>query len=182
MGFHGCDKATFERVLSGSPFLKSQNDYDWLGEGAYFWESNPQRGLEFAREKFKREGRKGAVYVVGAVIDLGWCLDLTTSAGIEQTRKAFIFLRRAFDTTRTQIPQNTKILRRLDCAVINSLHQLRKDQGRNSIQTVRGVFVEGDPAYEGAGFDSKTHIQIAVRDLKCIKGVFRVPAHVMSDA
>lgn len=75
MGFHGCDKATFERVLSGSPFLKSQNDYDWLGEGAYFWESNPQRGLEFAREKFIREGRKGDVYVVGAVIDLGWCLD-----------------------------------------------------------------------------------------------------------
>lgn len=82
LGFHGCDEATAERVLSGKPFLKSRNDYDWLGEGVYFWESNPQRGLEFAREKFKREKRAERAHVVGAVIDLGLCLDLTTSAGI----------------------------------------------------------------------------------------------------
>ena len=40
-------------------------------------------------------------------------------------------------------------------------------------QTVRGVFVEGDPAYAGAGMRTKTHIQIAVRDPACILGYFK---------
>ena len=39
-------------------------------------------------------------------------------------------------------------------------------------QTVRGVFVEGEPAYEGAGIYTKTHIQIAVGDSSCILGYF----------
>ncbi len=34
--------------------------------------------------------------------------------------------------------------------------------------------MEGDPAYSGGGFAEKTHIQIAVCDASCIKGVFRV--------
>ena len=40
--------------------------------------------------------------------------------------------------------------------------------------SVKGVFVEGDPIYETAGFYEKTHIQICVRNADCIKGVFRV--------
>lgn len=42
-----------------------------------------------------------------------------------------------------------------------------------SFQTVRGVFTEGDPAFPGAGIQSKTHVQVAVRDLDCILGYFR---------
>jgi len=152
-----------------------------LGEGAYFWEANPHRGLEFAREKFKREGRKAGVHVVGAVIDLGLCLDLTTSAGIEQMQSAYHSLWSTFEAAGAEMPRNGQLLKRLDCAVINHLHRLRNDQKAESIQTVRGVFIEGEPAYRGAGFSEKTHIQIAVHDLECIKGVFRVPAHVMSE-
>jgi hypothetical protein len=37
------------------------------------------------------------------------------------------------------------------------------------------VFIEGAPIYEGSGFFEKTHIQIAVCNPDCIKGVFRVP-------
>jgi hypothetical protein len=40
---------------------------------------------------------------------------------------------------------------------------------------VRAAFPEGREIYPGAGFDEKTHIQIALRNLDCIKGVFRVP-------
>lgn len=182
LGFHGCDKATADRVLSGKPFLKSQNDYDWLGDGVYFWEANPHRGLEFVREKMKREKRRRAVTIVGSVIDLGLCLDLTTTAGIEQIRSSYLSLREVFEALGLQMPENARRMNRLDCAVINNLHQLRQGQGAEAIQTVRGVFIEGDPAYEGAGFFAKTHIQLAVRDLRCIKGVFRVPPHVMDAA
>lgn len=180
LGFHGCNKATADRVLSGRRFLKSKNKYDWLGEGVYFWESDPHRGLEFAREKMRREKRRESVHVVGAVIDLGLCLDLTTRTGVGQTQTSFRLLRRAFDATATQMPQNGGGKNHLDCAVINNLHRMRRGQGAEEIQTVRGVFVEGDLAYKGSGFFAKTHIQLAVRDPKCIKGVFRVPPHVMN--
>ena len=55
-----------------------------------------------------------------------------------------------------------------------SLHAIYEQDG-DSIDTVRGVFTEGKAIYPGSAFDEKTHIQIAVRNPECIKGVFRVP-------
>jgi hypothetical protein len=83
LGYHGCDQEVAEQLLNNIPFLPSHNDYDWLGSGIYFWEANPQRGLEFANELADRspEFIKNPT-VVGAVLDLGYCLDLTTSSGL----------------------------------------------------------------------------------------------------
>ena len=40
-GFHGCDKETFDNVLYKHQQLKiSDNAYDWLGNGMYFWENS----------------------------------------------------------------------------------------------------------------------------------------------
>ena len=67
LAYHGCDRAVGEAVISGeSELLPSQNTYDWLGHGIYFW--------EYAPERAKAWGEGG---VVGAVIQLGTCLDLT---------------------------------------------------------------------------------------------------------
>jgi hypothetical protein len=41
IAYHGCDALVAERLLHGEPFKKSQNDYDWLGEGIYFWSTGP---------------------------------------------------------------------------------------------------------------------------------------------
>ena len=50
LGFHGCDQALAEDIVSGRKQLRrTKNDYDWLGHGFYFWENNPSRALEFAR-------------------------------------------------------------------------------------------------------------------------------------
>lgn len=47
IGFHGCDKSIVEKVLNGEEeLIKSQNDYDWLGSGIYFWENNEARALQ----------------------------------------------------------------------------------------------------------------------------------------
>ena len=32
-------------LLRGEPLQPSENDYDWLGRGIYFWEHGPQRAL-----------------------------------------------------------------------------------------------------------------------------------------
>ena len=165
--------------MAGADFKPSENDYDWLGPGIYFWEANPRRGLEYAAEAMRRRGSKiTAPFVVGAVIDLGSCLDLTTSTGIEILRRGFESLSHLNAEAETPMPANTVdgLRRKLDCAVVQRVHAIFEEADVAPFDTIRGVFTEGAPVYPGAGFQEKTHIQIAVRNPRCIKGVFRVPA------
>jgi hypothetical protein len=184
LGYHGCHRAVGERILKDDPFRQSNNDYDWLGPGIYFWEANPLRGLDFAREAKKRHTSniKGP-FVIGAVISsLGLSLDLTTAAGIEQVLAAYKSLIESAAAAGRELPENNQdgLLRRLDCAVIQMVHVIRRDRGDESIDTVKGVFVEGRPINDGSGFYEKTHIQIAVRNPECIKGAFRPQAQLRS--
>jgi hypothetical protein len=179
LGYHGCDRSIGERILDGVPFKPSNSDYDWLGPGIYFWEANPIRGLDFAREARSRKGSKiKKPFVIGAVISLGLCLDLTTAAGIEQVRaahKSLIGLTTAAGEFDPPKKSGGGPLRPLDCAVIQMIHTIRKDRGEQPIETVKGIFIEGGPAFDGSGFYEKTHTQVAVCNPDCIKGVFRVP-------
>ena len=175
LGYHGCDRKVGERLLGGEALKPSNNDYDWLGPGIYFWEANPLRGLEFAGEPRRRNVQEP--FVVGAVIELGWCLDLTTTADIELVAAAHQSLVAVTETARLTLPTNSgdSLRRNLDCAVMRRLHSILEEAGMPPVDTIRGVFIEGRPIYETAGFHTKTHIQIAVRNPACIKGVFRVP-------
>jgi hypothetical protein len=176
-GYHGCDRAIGERLLAGkTKFLKSENDYDWLGPGVYFWETNPMRALEFAQEKRSRHDNVKEAFVVGAVLDLGLCLDLTTKDSIDDLKTAYSSLEETFQIRGARLPQNGKKpwMRFLDCAVVRRLHEIVEDTGSSPIDSVRGIFQEGKPIYPGSAFLEKTHIQIAVMNLGCIKAVFRI--------
>jgi len=126
IGFHGCSEQTFDDVIrKGIPLKSSKNDYDWLGSGIYFWEQNYERAKEWAVEQAARkDGYKPAV--IGAVIDLGNCLNLTDSKYIELLEEEYKLLREDMELTGQMMPQNTwggdKLLRRLDCAVVEHLH------------------------------------------------------------
>lgn len=181
LAYHGCDRAFGEQLLAGTKtFRPSDNDYDWLGPGVFFWESNPNRALEFAQEKKKRGEAISDPFVVGAVIDLGLCLDLSTKDSIEYLREAHSSLMATIREASRQAPANgpEPWRRRLDCAVIKILHQILEGSGAEPISTVRGIFIEGGPIYSGSAFQEKTHVQIAVVDPECIKAVFRVPKSV----
>ena len=178
LGYHGCDVRVGERLLGGTPFQLSDNDYDWLGPGIYFWEANPQRGFEFAQEASKRRSSNiSNPFVIGAVIELGLCLDLTTASGVDWVRIAYDSLLAVTQAAALTLPGNgdDQLRRNLDCAVIRRLHSILEAQQLPAIDTLKGVFIEGLPVYPGAGFYEKTHIQVAVRNPRCIKGVFRVP-------
>ncbi|MCK1671705.1 hypothetical protein [Bradyrhizobium sp. 150] len=187
LGYHGCDESIADKLLAGADFKESTNAYDWLGHGIYFWEANPLRGLEFANE-LKSNKRSAARIskptVVGAAIDLGLCLDLSSSAGIEQIKIAHRRLIQISEKADFELPKNYSdgLRRNLDCAVIETLHQIRREAGEPPIDVVRGVFLEGGPIYPSAGFCEKTHTQICVRTPESIKGVFRVPKRHLSRA
>lgn len=178
LGYHGCSAEVAERVLAGETFQPSANDYDWLGPGIYFWQSNPSRALAFAREKCAREQSKWSPRVIGAVIDLGLCLDLATAEGVREVAKAYEGLKRTYEAAGVAMPRNSLgqdlLVRKLDCAVILRLHAIRSANSEPAIDTVSGIFIEGGPVYEGSGFYEKTHVQLAVCNPACIRGVFRV--------
>ncbi len=184
IGYHGCDEEVAEFVLSGEGKLKvSENDYDWLGSGIYFWENDPSRARVWA--EFVRHQPQSSAHlirrptVIGAVIKLGYCLDLLEAESIRLVRDAYGDLKKVAAEVNLPMPVNTgpkpdQPIRRLDCAVINYLHENRKAEGDRPFDSVRAPFIEGEALYPGAGFHARTHVQLCVRDEAQIVGYFRV--------
>ena len=176
MGFHGCDISTYKKVLIDHENLKaSDNQYDWLGNGIYFWENSYQRAYDWAKNNTKYE--KPAV--IGAVIDLGYCLNLTDYHSADVLGRGYEMLKEKYAALGEELPVNRKpnkngdvLLRDLDCAVIQQIHQYHKETEAREYDSVRGVFIEGREAYPGAGFKEKTHIQLCIVNPNCIKGFF----------
>jgi hypothetical protein len=177
IGYHGCTARTAARILEGEMFSPSNNDFDWLGHGVYFWEHGPDRALRFIKDKLRREKRRDRPSVVGAVLQLGLCFDLLDTRFTNELGRAYRDFASIITSTNRAVPRNVGTtpelkLRYLDCAMLNWYVAGLKAEGEH-YQTVRGCFVEGGPAFPGSGIERENHIQIAVRDPTCIVGVFR---------
>lgn len=176
VAYHGCDAKTAERILAGDSFTRSENSYDWLGSGIYFWEFGADRALRFAAfQKTQNKVRDPAV--VGALIQLGNCFDLMDTRYTSELGRAYELFKRAKRRSGKQLPKNEgvtpdKKLRRRDCAVLNFYLQMLADDGDN-YDSVRCGFVEGKPAFPGSGIRQESHTQISIRNPACILGVFR---------
>lgn len=193
IGFHGCDRNIAEDVFSGKIRLHpSCNNYDWLGHGIYFWEFNLKRALDYAAF-LKKNPRRTRISIaepcaLGAIIDLGHCLNLVDAESLEIVKKGYQLLDISTQISRTPMPKNEKplheetdlLIRKLDCAVIETIHAFNDEQKKKPYDSVRGVFWEGKDLYPNAGFKEKNHIQICIRNPNCIKGYFR-PLLVQSD-
>jgi len=128
LGFHGCDKNIGEDILAGrSKLLPSENSYDWLGHGIYFWENNPQRALDYANliknNPERNKKRINEPFVIGAIIDLGRCLNLMETKSIEILKQGYNSLVESCRIAQFPPPQNHGLLKHLDCAVINTIHK-----------------------------------------------------------
>lgn len=188
IGFHGCDESARDELLTKPKKVKiSEKPFDWLGHGFYVWENNYQRALEWAKDKQKR-GKIKKASVIGVVFTLDNCLDLIDSEFIKMLPFYYDLMEKDFLSIGKDLPKNKDVkadehkdllIRELDCAVIQYLHQKIKEakekDPNNSLKefdTARGVFIEGGPAFPGAGVQKKSHIQICIRNMDCIKGFF----------
>ena len=175
LGYHGCDAGVGEALLAGQAFQPSENAYDWLGPGIYFWESNPLRALSFAEEQVDRKRIKKP-FVVGAVLSLGRCVDTLNENCLSAITDAYDFLKETLTEAGEAMPVNSGSglwQRNLDCAVLKVLHQFAEDE-KQPIDSIRALYHEGGSLYPNAGFYKKSHVQIAICNTECIKGVFRV--------
>ncbi|MBI2929079.1 MAG: hypothetical protein HYY24_25730 [Verrucomicrobia bacterium] len=171
LGYHGCQRALAGQVVAGEKSLKfSSNDYDWLGHGVYFWADDSKRAAEWVGQSGISE-----VGVVGAVIDLGNCLQLAKRECLEYLREAHQTLEAICCQRNLPMPQNTGRFfgnRKLDCAVFETLHRLRDNRRLPPFDTVAAYFVEGEELYPGAAVRTLDHVQICVRNPARILGYF----------
>ena len=177
IGFHGCDKSLARKLILGVEDMEpSRNEYDWLGSGCYFWENDPMRAYEFAKEIKKCE----EPFVVGALLDLKYCLDLTCRKNVDLLNQSYEnIIKPMLEAGKVKYNKVGKksitddlLLRYLDCAVIEAIHEFNKDNGLKEYDSVRAGFWEGKELYDTAGFREKNHIQLCVRNQDCILGLF----------
>ncbi len=181
-GFHACERAVGEALLAGTAgFKPSKNDFDWLGHGMYFWENNLIRAQEYASELANKRNKLKDPFVIGAVIKLGYCLDFTDAFSLNLLKSEYTEMVRLFEQAGLLMPENEAIhksdtdflYRKLDCAVIEFMHNAVKEARQTGYDSVRGVFWEGNELYPTSGFKEKNHVQLCIRNPNAIKGYFR---------
>ena len=177
--------------MAGEAIKPSDRKYDWLGPGAYFWEADPHRALEFAETKVEA-GEYAKAGVIGAIINLGNCLDMSNRENVKLFRAYHANFLAVQRLAGLPVPENEdakgdpnkdRLLRYLDRAVFVHLHEGIAQAAKakkvsagalKPFDTVRGMFTEGGPLYDGCGFHERTHVQIAVRNIRdCIMGLFK---------
>ena len=167
-GFHGCRKSVANALLSGRDvMLSSDNDYDWLGSGIYFWEEAPARAFLWARRKFGNDAS-----VIGAKIRLGRCLNLMDVEAYGPLRDTYEVLK----ASGRVLPVNTPHYHRLDCLVINTAMEYAEKVVDRPYDTVRCPFAEGHPVFPDSRLFDLSHIQIAVRRQEALEDLFAVDA------
>ena len=169
-GYHGTSKRlAFDIRRHG--FKASANDYDWLGDGVYFWQDAPSRAREWAEQ---HHGEAPAV--VGARMTLSPdCMDLLDIDWWRTLEEAHTLLLAEAARTGTAVPRQRSDsgAHRLDAAVINYSTRLAETKGLR-VPAVRAAFVEGQPVYPNSAIYNRSHVQICVIDPTIINDVFIV--------
>jgi hypothetical protein len=177
IGYHSCDRELALDVLVGKKeLISSENAWDWLGGGVYFWEQDPQRAADYANNvACGRQYNKKKIktpFIIGAIIQLGNCLNLVESQSLSILDAAYKGLKKLTEESGAELPKNDGPIRALDCAVLKYVHQSRKESGEAPYDTVRSAFDEGVKVYPDANFTSQHHIQVCVINQAVIKGYF----------
>lgn len=192
VAYHGCDITTRDDLVAGKIQPKSSaNQYDWLGPGFYFFEADPDRAESFARAAHDHPEKRYTAQpiatpaVVGSVLCIRECLDMTTRRGLTIFEEAVERTIAGLKAQAKSLPKNLAaddgdedvLLRHLDNAVFRFLHHHLDAESPNTVhyQAVRGAFRQGSPLAENSGFHRDSHIQLAVRDPGCFLGWFLRP-------
>jgi len=107
-GYHGCTEGFARELLLGhlpiSGWRPSENRWDWLGRGVYFWEHAPACAVRWAQDRYRSHGQAPAV--IGAVIQLGRCFDLLDEAITSILADSYREISNIFSESGRSIPKN----------------------------------------------------------------------------
>lgn len=170
IGFHGTTRETAESVVTGGNYKRSVKQDEWLGHGTYFWEYAPKQAWRWAKQHYSQ---KTEVAVLGSMIRLGNCFDLLDPDNAEvliETKKQLE------NELGSKTPKNVRARKYLDCAVFEKFYELM-DEADASIDSARAVYVptqSADRLWNSSWLYGETHLQLCVRNKKCILGTWLV--------
>lgn len=179
-GYHGTTKDIAEELASQTtPFRVSNDDGDWLGRGAYFFQDGPQRALAWAR----RHKSSADAAVLVAEIDITNRIDFfdidawvqmrallpdfeayESISGEEATQGG---LKVQGGSARMRVSSGDASVgirgNRRDRAFINWCAELLEGAGAR-VDAVRAPFLFGEAVYPSSFLFDESHVQIAVRN------------------
>ncbi len=168
IGHHGTSRQVAEIVLSKG-FRASQNSYDWLGDGAYFWQNAPLRAMEWAVQTFAHDA-----VVIEATIevrDFINLLDVEWMSWLSEVHDQYLDeLKRSGEP----LPVQSDRAHRLDGVSILEASGI-------PVRGIIGAFREGRPVFTNSALYSHSHVQIAVRDLSLITDYHILPPNEVPD-
>jgi len=157
IGYHGTSMSAASTIAHHG-FKASMNDYDWLGDGVYFFQDAPQRAWEWAR---KIHGRNAAV--IGATIEMRDWMDLLDIKWARFLAAAYDGFLSKMKEAGLPLPRQTAGGHRLDREVINYAVVILGENAQ-VVRAVRAAFSEGVPVFPNSALFDRSHVQIAVRD------------------
>lgn len=130
--------------------------------------------MQWSAQRARRNsaGRIYTPFVIGAIIELGNCLNLIEPDSISIVNEAYEELKKTVKDAGGKLPKNKDANRALDCAVIKYVHESNVRADRPAYDTIRSPFHEGGELYEGANFSKRLHMEVCVKNPRCIKGYF----------
>lgn len=168
-GYHGTSQMKAASILTNG-FRASDNDYDWLGTGIYFFQDAPLRAKQWATQQHPENPA-----VICAIIKLDNCIDLFDIGWQPLLKNVYnLFVQQYLDTERRlpqQNPDRSKA-HRLDCAFFNFATELIRQE--QPIDSVRAAFMEGDRLFPDSAIFDLAHIQIAIRNPDLIKECYLI--------
>jgi hypothetical protein len=120
-GYHGTSREKANTILSEG-FRISDNDYDWLGEGVYFFQDAPYRAMQWATQQHPQHPA-----VIRAVIQLDNCIDLLDIKWFPPLKIVYNSFREGYQRFERPLPKQNPTLskaHRLDCAFFNYATEL----------------------------------------------------------
>ena len=162
VGYHGT-RSTLATTILADGFKPSTNEYDWLGDGVYFFQEAPNRAREWAMDCYAEESA-----VIGAEIELLDCLDLIDTGWSELLADVYDSYLEKLKSEGIPLPRQSTGAHRLDRAVLNYAVSVLIANGI-AIRSIRASFIEGSPIFPNSALFGKAHVQIVVRDTTTIR-------------
>jgi hypothetical protein len=159
-GYHGTSQTKATNILKHG-FLASDNDYDWLGTGIYFFQDAPIRAKQWATQQHPNNPA-----VICAQIQLENCIDLFDvgwQPALKNMYNLFIERHRLLNRPLPKQSPHSSKAHRLDCAFLNFVHEFILRQGQ-SIESIRATFIEGERLFPNSAIFDLAHVQIAIRN------------------
>jgi hypothetical protein len=180
IGYHGTKKSIALKLVQGIESIQpSENGDDWLGHGIYFWEYAPKQAKAWAQLRKQKNKWPEEVAVVASMIRLGNCWDFLEPQHLEELHKNYVDYRRMMDFACLSVKANIYSHKYLDCSVFE--YAYKEFENRPDpivVDTCRAVFIplskKQPRLWPGSGLYWNSHIQLCVRNPKCILGTWLV--------